>query len=183
LRLVVDDLARRSLSQTTKYNICSGEALELWCAKIALGLYYAAQLLTSENKKTRRTHTLDPTVFASALEGGNFHPPCGLYINTTIGLSNATKALVCMPLTSPDFGGWMLGLEMRLFGIALRVIFHPGATLFVTPEQGWRFRPVELVFKRQKRTHRIALTWPPGTLGSSITAIISQSKNRVVTPS
>ena len=144
--------------------LMSGEALEAWMLKVALGHYYSG---TSSNDGVpdRDTRTIDTALFTAALFEGRWATGAGMYVHAdssaSVPIQNKVRLL---PLISADQKRFV-GIEIRLAEIAFRVVFDPhGADLNQVRAEGWYPRPERLQIHSSQRVHVVALSWATGSV-------------------
>jgi hypothetical protein len=157
LRLIHDDvLNKKALSRRGNWVLCSGEELELWLLKTAIGLFHSGSVAKNKTKLSD-TQTINPCCYKALYDGG-FGSPCGLYVEP-IYLPEQINQFDLQPL-SDDGGQRMVGLRMTYLSFALMLLFDPNATYGSSLTEAKTFRPSYLMIRNSKRTHNVMLTWP-----------------------
>ena len=160
LKLMHDDIFdRRTLSRRRKWFMFSGEELELWLLKTAIGLFHSGNV-AKDKTKLSDTQTINPTCY-NILHGGAFTAPCGLYVEP-VHISEQINQFQLQPL-SDDAGQRMVGLRMTYLSFAVILLFDPNATYGPGVTNSTTYRPSYLMVRNARRTHIVMLTWPPTT--------------------
>jgi hypothetical protein len=160
LKLIHDDiLNRKTLSKRWKWFLFSGEELELWLLKTAIGLFHSGNV-AKEKRKLSETQTINPACY-EILHDGIFSAPCGLYVEP-IHIPEKINQFQLQPL-SDDTGQRMVGLRMNYLSFALILLFDPNATYGPSATDSKTYRPSYLMVRNAKRTHIVMLTWPQTT--------------------
>jgi hypothetical protein len=158
VRSIYDDLGdSKTLSRKARWFLFSGEELELWLLKTAVGLYHSGNAAKNRNKFCDR-QTINPAVM-QAFRGSGFLRPCGTYVLNGVENHGPRNSINFAPLSS-DNNERMIGLRLTFMGLTLAILFDPRATYreqFVTTQA---YRPNYLFFQNQLRKHTIVLTWP-----------------------
>jgi hypothetical protein len=160
LRLIHDDIFnRKTMSRRWKWLLFSGEELELWLLKTAIGLFHSGNVAKNKTK-LNETQTINPACY-EILHGDILPAPCGLYVEP-IHISEQINQFQLQPL-SDDAGQRMVGLRMTYLSFALTLLFDPNATYGSDATGSKTYRPSYLMVRNAKRTHIVMLTWPPTT--------------------
>jgi hypothetical protein len=158
LKLIHDDIFdKKTMSRRWKWLLFSGEELELWLLKTAIGLFHSGNV-AKDGTKLNATQTIDPACY-HILRGGIFPAVCGLYVEP-IHISEQINQFQLQPL-SDDAGLRMVGLRMTYLSFALILLFDPNATYGPSATASKTYRPSYLMVRNAKRTHIVMLTWPP----------------------
>jgi hypothetical protein len=158
LKLIHDDIFdRKTLSRRCKWFLFSGEELELWLLKTAIGLFHSGNV-AKDKTKLSDTQTINQACH-DILHNGVFSPPCGLYVEP-VHISEHINQFQLQPL-SDDAGQRMVGLRMTYLSFALILLFDPNATYGPSATDSKTYRPSYLMVRNAKRTHIIMLTWQP----------------------
>ena len=163
------DTDRRSLSRKQTVTFFSGETLERWLLKALCGAYYS-KTAAKEGRRLIETHELNTSWVLLGLLYNVWQPRCGLYVKGALGENIAPLNGVQFAPLSPRGLDLVVGCQMNLAGITLRLIFDP--ICFQGPPldmEGWNYRISDIRFNVQKRAHLVALTWSPGTPSRSLT--------------
>jgi hypothetical protein len=140
----------------------SGEALERWMVKLALGSFYSKDAARS-GKSLSDDHSVNIDLAIRGLLDGHFEPNCGLYIRRATVSLPSTEAYGLQPLTRSD-GQVFTGCIFHVSGLSLMINFDPANwdnQYWINND--WGFRPSEMIFEIEKRNRIIRWTWPPGT--------------------
>jgi len=157
IKMMHDDIFnRKTLSRRWKWFLFSGEDLELWLLKTAIGLFHSGNV-AKERKKLIETQTINPVCY-DILYGGILPAPCGLYVEP-IQFSEQINQFQLQPL-SDDEGRRMVGLRMTYMSFALTLLFEPAATYGPDASDSKTYRPNHLIVRNDRRTHTVMLTWP-----------------------
>jgi hypothetical protein len=160
LKLIHDDIFdKKTMSRRWKWLLFSGEELELWLLKTAIGLFHSGNV-AKDRTKLNATQTIDPACY-HILHGGIFPAVCGLYVEP-IHISEQINQFQLQPL-SDDAGLRMVGLRMTYLSFALILLFDPNATYGPSATASKTYRPSYLMVRNAKRTHIVMLTWPLAT--------------------
>ncbi len=160
LKLIHDDIFdRKTLSKRWKWFLFSGEELELWLLKTAIGLFHSGNV-AKDKAKLNETQTISHACY-DILYGGVLSAPCGLYVEP-IHVAEQINQFQLQPL-SDDGGRRMVGLRMTYLSFALILLFDPNATYGPSATGSKTCRPSYLMVRNAKRTHIVMLTWPPTT--------------------
>ena len=109
LKLIHDDIFdKKTMSRRWKWLLFSGEELELWLLKTAIGLFHSGNV-AKDRTKLNATQTINPACY-HILHGGIFPAMCGLYVEP-IHISEQINQFQLQPL-SDDAGLRMVGLRM-----------------------------------------------------------------------
>ena len=155
IRTVCDDLNHRSLSRRTKWHLVSGEALELWCIKTLLGLFFST-VASNQGESLIHKYTIDVHGFVEAIRTRHFLPGCGLYGRRSAG--DYTGLLSWAPL-SVERVARVIGVRMRMCAVEFEVFLDPVNVDFEEVLKEATFRPWNLIFTDGKRKHVIVLSW------------------------
>lgn len=154
-------LGKKSLSRKTLVSIVSGEALEMWILKIACGLFYSK--IASQNRQILSDHAINDSIIAEGFFSQRWRPRCGLYMRAAPRhLIPGVNQISMAPATLVNEKRYC-GIRVWIIGLEFAVIFDPrGASLEQLAAEGWCFRPTDLSFRTNQRTHWLVLTWPAG---------------------
>jgi hypothetical protein len=156
LKRTLDDiLNKKTLSRRWLWLLFSGEELELWLLKTAIGLFHSGNVAKS-GVKLNTTQDLNPTCYR-ILYDGLLPAPCGVYVEP-IQLSAQLNQFQLQPL-SDDAGQRMIGLRLSYLNFALLLLFDPDAVYGLAATGGKTYRPTYLTLQNARRTHTIVLTW------------------------
>src|SRR5208337_2742344 len=109
VRNVHDDvLNRRTLSRLGKWLFFSGEELEFWLLKTAVGLFHSGNV-ARDRAKLSDTQMINPACYRVLYEG-SLSTPCGLYVEP-VHISKQMNQLQLQPL-SDDSLQRMVGFRM-----------------------------------------------------------------------
>jgi len=160
LKSIHDDIFdRKTQSRRWQWLLFSGEELELWLLKTAIGLFHSGNV-AKDKMKLSKTQTINPACY-DVLYAGVLRPPCGLYVEP-IHISEQINQFQLQPL-SDDGGRRMVGLRMTYLSFALVLLFDPNTTYGASTTGSKTYRPSYLMVRNAKRTHTVMLTWPPTT--------------------
>jgi len=158
LRTVYDNVANtKSLSRRALWYLISGEELEMWFAKTALGLFHSNTMPLDRGAK-RAQPTIRPSLHA-IFRGRILPEPCGLYLQTPSDTQLGKRNELTFRSVVSDNGAFVVGLEMVFMGATFSFLFDTGAR-FRGLEEGLSRRPDCLRFRNAQRSHTIVLTWP-----------------------
>jgi hypothetical protein len=148
-------LDNKTLSRRWQWSLFSGEEIELWMLKTALGLFHSGN--ASKNKiKLSHKQTINPAC-CSVLDGGSLRPPCGLYVNS-IHFEQLNQ-VQWTPL-SDDAAERMIGLRVTYLSFELLLLFDPNSAYGPSVTKSRTYRPTYLMVTNAKRNHTAMLTWP-----------------------
>lgn len=156
IKNVCDHLNHRSLSRRTAWHLASGEALELWCIKTLLGLFFSA-VASKEGESLIYTYSVDVQGFAEALRLRRLPPDCGVYGRLVAG--EYKGHLAWTPLFDDD-AKRVIGIRLRMCAVEFEVFLDPLHVNFDAVRKEATFRPWNLIFSDGKRTHVVVLSWP-----------------------
>jgi hypothetical protein len=157
LKLMHDDIFdKKTLSRRSKWFLLSGEELELWMLKTALGLFHSGNA-AKERSSLKAEQTINPECY-NILYSSTLPIPCGLYVEP-IQISERAK-IQWQPAS--DLGGTrMIILRMTYLSFALTLLFDPASTYGSNVTDSRKYRPSWLIVRNDRRTHNVMLTWPP----------------------
>jgi hypothetical protein len=156
IKNVCDDLNHRSLSRRTTWHLVSGEALELWCIKTLLGLFFST-VASKEGESLKHTYTVDVQSFAEAIRERKLRPGCGLYGRLVAG--EFKRHLSWTPL-SVDDAKRVIGIRMGMCAVEFEVFLDPFNVNLDAVRKEANFRPWNLIFSDGNRRHIVVLSWP-----------------------
>lgn len=168
LRRIFSNLERRSLSRKGSIIIISGEELELWALKAACGIFFSKNA-SYKGIPISKEYKIQSNLIEEAFSNARWEKHCGLYVKGGGGHSFHTEnAIAIRPIVEDETKNF-IGAELIFSGLGLLVVFNPMGWEAAPPEgAGWVFRPTELSFRNDMRTHTIILTWkeksPPKTI-------------------
>ena len=158
LKLIHDDIFdKKTLSRRWKWFLFSGEEVELWLLKTAIGLFHSGNV-AKDKTKLSDTQTINPACY-DILHTGIFASPCGLYVDP-IHIAEQINKFQVQPM-SDDAAQRMVGLRMTYLSFALVLLFDPNTTYGHSTTDSMTYRPSYLMIRNAKRTHIVMLTWPP----------------------
>lgn len=168
LQEIFINLRKKSLSRKRSFVIMSGEDIELWMLKVACGLFFSNNA-SRDGKLLLIDHNVNGMLITNAFYHGKWAERCGLYIKETSGhVFLAENTVATAPVSVPETKAF-IGVELKISGLSFRLLFDPnGWEQKLLEEDGWGFRPSELLFRNRLRTHSIALTWENNTPQKSI---------------
>jgi hypothetical protein len=170
LKLIHDDIFdRKTLSKRWKWFLFSGEELELWLLKTAIGLFHSGAV-AKDKKRLGDSQTINPACY-NILYRGILPAPRGLYVEP-IHISKQVNQFQLQPL-SDDAGQQMVGLRMTYLSFSLLLLFDPNATYGPSITGSKTYRPSYLMVRNAKRTHTVMLTWVPTT--SNVLGVVRAS--------
>lgn len=140
----------------------SGEALERWMVKLSLGLFYSKSA-RKNGRPLVETQKFNDDLAVQALLDGVWQPNCGLYIKVSDLELPQVDAYAVAPVSNVRKNRFT-GCQLYICGMQLMVTFDPEDwdTKYWN-DNGWLFRPSQLIFNLERRARVIALTWPPST--------------------
>jgi hypothetical protein len=157
LRSIHDDVFdKRSLSRRGNWYLFSGEELELWLLKTAIGLFNSGTVAKNK-ERLASTQTINESCSA-ILDNGAFRLPCGLYVEP-IQISEQTNQIQFQP-ASDDSKQRMVGLKVSYLSFAMTILFDPNAMYGPSVTDSKTYRPTYVMVRNARRTHNIMLTWP-----------------------
>jgi hypothetical protein len=160
LKLIHNDVFdKKTLSRHGKWLLFSGEELELWLLKTAIGLFHSGNV-AKDKTKLSDTQTINQTCY-EILHDRIFPVPCGLYVEP-IHIAEQINQFQLQPL-SDDAAQRMVGLRMTYLSFALILLFDPNITYGPSATGSKTYRPSYLMVRNAKRTHIVMLTWRPTT--------------------
>jgi hypothetical protein len=160
LKLIHDDIFnKKTLSMRCKWLLCSGEELELWLLKTAIGLFHSGNVARNKTKLSD-TQIINPSCY-NVLYDGTLAGPCGVYVEP-VHLAEQINQFQLQPL-SDDSGQRIVGLRMSYLSFALMLLFDSNATYGSRATEAKTYRPSYLMVRNSKRNHTVMLTWPPTT--------------------
>lgn len=165
LRAVQDDLHEKSLSKRGTERLFSGEALELWMLKVAVG-YYFGRISSNEGKPMKDTHGFNWDLFLAAAFEGKWEPNCGLYFRGGVGTTTTVQRRIQVASTSDTETINVTGTIIRLAGFDFALILDPAKMDFSEfKAQGWDRHPTVMRFYNNRRHHLLQLSWALGNEG------------------
>lgn len=170
------DAASRSLSRKGTYRLLSGQAIELWALKAALGFYYSG-IAIKDGAKLRDTHLIDFDQALDALHRRRWNPGAGLYLNAAIGTQANVRLTMSLTPGISDIEPRFVGARFSFHGLVFDLVSDTKA---IAPPR-WRgltFRPSHLIFESQLRRHVIELTWPLGSRYRPVTLKVARVLSR-----
>lgn len=160
LKLVYDDVFdKKTLSRRSKWLLFSGEELELWMLKTAIGLFHSG-VAAKEKLSLNEEQTINPKCY-SILYADTLPRPCGIYIKP---INISKKAEIQWQPASDDSGRSMVVLRMTYLFFEFTLLFDPAATYGPDVTALTTYRPSWLIVRNDRRTHNVMLTWPRTTL-------------------
>ena len=157
VKMIHDDIFdRKTLSRRWKWLLFSGEELELWLLKSAIGLFHSGNV-AKDRTKLSETQTIESSLLRCSVSRHSFGS-VRLYVEP-IRIPEQINEFQFQPL-SDDAGERMVGLRMAYLSFALILLFDPAATYGPDATGSKTYRPSYLIVKNAKRTHTIMLTWP-----------------------
>jgi hypothetical protein len=160
------------LSRKPKWFLFSGEALELWLAKTAFGLYESGHLAKGR-VRLRDEQCLDPAILG-ALRGRRILSPCGLYIMASgdkhVGKRDSVDITAILSIDEEHMTGMTLTFMGLTFAIALdpRASYKPWRTSFT-------YRPAFIQYRNAKRFHSMVLSWPDRAIDKQRAVLFTKS--------
>lgn len=148
---------KKSISRKRLWYLFSGEELELWLFKTALGLFHSGNAAKSR-VKLAQTQAIHPDI-VRVFSGAAIPSPCGMHVlRVNPSTTNIRSHLIVEPGSS-DGGERMIALRLTFMGFGFVVLLDPQASYSPEYLQGFAHRPSRLIFKGKQRTHTIVLTW------------------------
>jgi len=159
VRWIFDDqLKRKSLSRRNAWFLFSGEMLELWMLKVALGLFHA-RIVAKDGKPFRDRHVLSSSLIG-AFEGKPLAPTCRLSVHRELAEGDGLRDEInCTPMVD-DAAERMIGLRVQFMGVPLLQMIDPNVHYGPAVLSAQITRPTYLIFKGRVRRHTVVLTWP-----------------------
>lgn len=168
LRDAMIDLDRRTLSRKPTIHLIGDDTLELWMLKAACGVYHSVG--SANGQRVSATHSFNYAKAQSALFNGEWDQRAGLYflgnVGSTVTASNAVEFATLTDEARHAFAG----VRVSFSGFTFDVIFDDVGT----PPLPWSDvirRPSEVTITKDRRSHYLLLTWPPGTPERSINLV------------
>ena len=155
----LDILDNQTLSRRWQWSLFSGEEIELWMLKTALGLFHSGNAAKNKIKLSHK-QTINQVCY-SILCRGSLSPLCGLYV-APINLVEQLNQVQWTPL-SDDAGERMIGLRVTYLSFDLLLLFDPNSVYGPSVTGSRTYRPSYLMVKNAKRNHTAMLTWPRTT--------------------
>jgi hypothetical protein len=165
------NLATASLSRRKQCYILNGEDLEMWAAKVLLGL------LHSEPKNSAlHGYTVDGDIVKTLIMTARLPPACGLYLSTGLGdkITYNHKELVVGTITDPNERR-LLGLTFRIESIPFDFWMDNSRVNFAKEISNKLYRPSSITFEGRGRSHTIFLSWPSDPARVGMTFTLNQS--------
>jgi hypothetical protein len=72
----------------------------------------------------------------------------------------------------------VIGTKLIFRGMEFHLIFDTDSVKLPSPDQGFIFRPSQLVFEGKQRSHTVVMTWPPGTILMAVALTESRKRKR-----
>jgi hypothetical protein len=124
LKLVYDDIHnKKTLSRRSKWFLFSGEELELWMLKTAVGLFHSG-VAAKERFSLKEEQTTNPECY-DILYCRTLLRPCGIYIEP---INISKQAEIQWQPASDVEGRKMVVLRMTYLCFAFTLLFDPAAT-------------------------------------------------------
>ncbi|XHC12691.1 hypothetical protein ABWH98_07585 [Labrenzia sp. ac12] len=156
LRACFSDLNRKAFAPRQHYYLVSGDALELWMLKLAMGIYNS--IATDGKVPLKNLRTVDEKLFLDALYSGKWIGRSGLYMNAQLGGKIALNSLVGVAPLSDVIGQKYCGVQCDFHGLKFDLLFSDENT----NKGEWGalvHRPRGFSFWRKRRAHHFYLTW------------------------
>ena len=159
LKLPYDDVFdKKTLSRRSKWFLFSGEELEFWMLKTAIGLFHSG-VAAKERLSLNEEQTINPGCY-NVLYNRTLSYPCGVYIKPI----NISKKAEIQWVPASDVGGRsMVVLRMTYLFLEFTLLFDPAATYGPDVTVSRTYRPSWLIVRNGRRTHNVMLTWPRTT--------------------
>jgi len=151
-----DIFDKKTLSKRRRWFLFSGEELEYWLLKTAIGFYCSGNV-SKNNIRLRDTQSLNE-LCSQILYNRTLHRPCGIYVKT-IDIPNQINQSQLQPL-SDDNNKRMVGFRISYLSFAFFLLFDPDVKDGRGATESQTYRPDYLIIRNAKRTHTIMLTWP-----------------------
>lgn len=164
----MSNLSTKSISRKNFFALISGEAIEMWMLKVAIGLFYS-KTAAKNGVCLIGTQEFDVQRVYEILLTRIWDQGCGLYIKLNTGsVLNPNGPIGVAPI-SDSSNKKMIGAEIIVLGMEFMIIFdQDGLNTQGFIQEGWHYRPSEILFRNKQRTHAIQLTWSPGQSAKSI---------------
>jgi hypothetical protein len=176
---VTSNLATTSLSRRKQYYLLSGEDLEMWGAKVLVGL------LHSEPKSSAlHGYTVDSDIVKNLIMSARLPPGCGLYLPAELGnkMSYNHKELGVGTITDPDEKR-LLGLIFRIESVPLEFWMDIARVNFTEESRNKLYRPSSIALEGRGRSHTIFLSWPPGPARAGMVFTLNPGiRRRTISP-
>ena len=150
------DLATSSLSRRKRFYLLNGEDLEMWAAKVLLGLLYS-----QPKSSALHGYTVDSDIMRTLIMARRLPPACGLYLGTALGdkVSYNHKELMVGTITEPNRRR-LLGLTFRIESVPFDFWMDNSRVNFAAEIRNKLYRPSPITFEGRGRSHTIFLSWP-----------------------
>jgi len=164
---IYDDLGNgTTLSRKPRWFLFSGEELELWLLKTAFGLFHSGNVAKNRNA-LRDEQAINQTIIR-AFHGAVISPPCGIYVlKDELEHRGPRKTMNFAPLSS-DNNERMVGLRLGFMDMTLAILLDPNTVYNEAFVSANAYRPSYVIFRNRRRTHTMALTWPPGVSKNAV---------------
>jgi hypothetical protein len=173
------NLATASLSRQKQCYLLNGEDLEMWAAKVLLGL------LHSEPKNSALGgYTVDNEIVKTLIRTTRLPPACGLYLRAELGdqITYNHKELMVSTITSPNEKR-LLGLTFHIESVPFDFWMDNTRVNFAKEIRNKLYRPSSITFEGRGRSHTIFLSWPPDPTRRGMVFTLNQGiRNRNVSP-
>ena len=157
LRSVHDNVwDKRALSRRDNWYLFSGEELELWLLKTAIGLFHSGTV-AKDRERLVTTHIIDESCY-EILHSGELRPPYGVYVEQ-IQPSEQSNQIQFQPAIDASKQK-MVGLKVSYLSFAMTILFDPHSAYGPDATDSKKYRPDYLMIKNARRTHLVMLTWP-----------------------
>jgi hypothetical protein len=160
-----EDLAHRSLSRKKQLYILSGEDLEMWAAKMLLGILHSQPKDSALSQYSVDNVIVQRLIATSILPTG-----CGLYLDAREGLQkrHTNKRIQIGPITI-NRQKRLIGLQIEMVGLSFYFFMDSLGVDFKFERENKMYRPLALNFLGQNRSHHIQLSWPPDPIRRHMT--------------
>jgi hypothetical protein len=152
----ISSIHKNVLSKTkSPWYLFSGEELELWLLKTAIGMF-SSGTVAKDQSKLINTQSINDDCY-DILSSGKFRLPCGLYVEA---LPPEQANTIQFQPASDTNTQRMIGLKLTYLSFALTMLFDPDLTYGPDLTDSKTYRPHYLVIREAQRTHTVRLTWP-----------------------
>jgi hypothetical protein len=152
-------LAKKSLSKKVHRYLFSGLGLDMWMAKVVCGFYYSG-IAVEAGARLVATHSLDWEIVRDALLLGRFAPGAGMYMLAPRGSSVDIQRRIQLSQLTMVNEKRLIGFRINLRNHEFHFLMDTRGVALPSEQDGFFYRPSELVFNDNKRSHIVYLTWP-----------------------
>jgi hypothetical protein len=164
------NLATASLSRRKRCYLLNGEDLEMWAAKVLLGLLHS-----QPKHSALHGYAVDDDIVKTLITRAKLPPGCGLYLRTGLGdkITYNHKELMVGTITDRNTKR-LLGLTLHIESIPLDFWMDNFRVNFAEEIRNKLYRPSSITFEGRGRAHTIFLSWPPDPARVGMVFTLSQ---------